>query len=188
MRRVIRVIPGTLFYLFLRNLIDLSFQIQDMYSYASFLLLLFFHWIYIRNFFLDFFSFFLIFMGEIAFTSILAVTFLCESAIWNNRMGFLFMNSYFSHVIFIWFHGNFVKFRYFFILRLIIFYLSYSLNLWYSLNYLFPAYSKILTPPIFDGNLRSFNYFVGPILGFSFITNLFVATFHFTTYLRFLFH
>ena len=87
MRRVIRVIQGTLFYLFLRDLIDLSFQIQDMYTYASFVLLLFLHWMYIRNFFLDFFSFFLIFMGEIAFTSILAVTFLCESAIWNNRMG-----------------------------------------------------------------------------------------------------
>ena len=87
MRRVIRVIQGTLFYLFLRDLIDLSFQIRDIYTYASFVLLLFSHWMYIRNFFLDFFSFFLIFMGEIAFTSILAVTFLCESAIWNNRMG-----------------------------------------------------------------------------------------------------
>ena len=87
MCRVNWVIQGTLFYLFLRDLIDLSFQIQDMYTYASFVLLLFLHWMYIRNFFLDFFSFFLIFMGEIAFTSILAVTFLCESAIWNNRMG-----------------------------------------------------------------------------------------------------
>ena len=87
MRRVLRVIQGTLFYLFLRVLIDLSFQIQDMYTYASLVLLLFLHWMYIRNFFLDFFSFFLIFMGEIAFTFILAVTFLCESAIWNNRMG-----------------------------------------------------------------------------------------------------
>ena len=86
MRRVIRVIQGTLFYLFLRDLIDLSFQIRDMYRYASFVLLLFLHWMYIRNFFLDFFSFFLIFMGEIAFTSILAVTFLCETAIWSNRM------------------------------------------------------------------------------------------------------
>ena len=58
-----------------------------VYTYASFVLLLFLHWMYIRNFFLDFFSFFLIFMGEIAFTSIFAVTFLCESAIWNNKMG-----------------------------------------------------------------------------------------------------
>ena len=82
---------------------------------------------------------------------------------------------------------EFVKFGYFIILRLIIFYLSYSLNLWYSLNYLFPAYSKILTPPIFVGNLRSINYFVGLILGFSFIIKLFLATFHFTMYLRFLF-
>ena len=97
------------------------------------------------------------------------------------------MNSYFSYVIFIWFHGFFVKFRYFIILKLIIFNLSYSLNLWYSLNYLFPAYSKILTPPIFVWNLTSFNYFVGLILGFSFIIKLFVATFHFTMCLRFLF-
>ena len=87
MRRVIRVITWTLFYLFLRDLIDLSFQIQDMYTYDSFVLLLFLHWMYIRNFFLDFISFFLMIMGEIAFTSILAVTFLCKSTIWNNRMG-----------------------------------------------------------------------------------------------------
>jgi len=86
MSRVLRVIQGALFYLFLRDLIDLSFQIQDMYTYASLVLLLFLHWMYIRDFFLNFFSFFLIFMGEIAFTSILALTFLCESAIWNNRM------------------------------------------------------------------------------------------------------
>ena len=92
----------------------------------------------------------------------------------------LFMNSYFSHVIFIWFHGNLFKFRYFIILRLIIFYLLYTLNLWYSLNYLFPAYSKILTTPIYVWNLTSFNYFVDLILGFSFIIKLFVATFHFT--------
>ena len=84
MRRVLRVIQETLF--IYRDLIDLSFQIKDMYTYASFVLLLFLHWIYIRNFFLNFFSFFLIFMREIAFTSILAVTFLCENAIWNNRM------------------------------------------------------------------------------------------------------
>ena len=86
MRRVLRVILGALFYLFLRDLIDLSFQIQDMYTYASLVLLLFLYWMYIRDFFLNFFSFFLIFMGEIAFISILALTFLCESAIWNNRM------------------------------------------------------------------------------------------------------
>ena len=58
MRRVLRVIQGTLFYLFLRDLIDLSFEIQDMYTYASFVLLLFLHWMYIRNFFLDFSVFF----------------------------------------------------------------------------------------------------------------------------------
>ena len=97
------------------------------------------------------------------------------------------MNSYFSYVIFIWFHGFFVKFRYFIILKLIIFNLSYSLNLWYSLNYRFPAYSKILTPPIFVRNLTSFNYFVGLILGFLFIIKLFVETFYFTMYLQFLF-
>ena len=86
MRRVLRVIHEALFYLFLSDLIDLSFQIQDMYTYAFLVLLLFLQWMYIRDFFLNFFSFFLIFMGEIAFTSILALTFLCESAIWNNTM------------------------------------------------------------------------------------------------------
>ena len=86
MRWVLRVIQGALFYLFLRDLIDLSFQIQDMYTYASLVFILFLNWMYIRDFFLNFFSFFLIFMGEIALTSILALTFLCESAIWNNRM------------------------------------------------------------------------------------------------------
>ena len=97
------------------------------------------------------------------------------------------MNSYFSHVIFIWFHGFFVKFRYFIILKLIIFYISYSLNPLKFLNYFFPACSKILTPPIFVRNLTSFNYFVGFILGFSFIIKLFVATFQFTMYLQFFF-
>ena len=86
MRRVLRVIQEALFYLFLSDLIDLSFQIQDMYTYFFLVLLLFLHWMYIRDFFLNFFSFFLIFMGEIALTSILALTFLCESAIWNNRI------------------------------------------------------------------------------------------------------
>ena len=56
------------------------------YNLCCPVLLLFLNWMYIRDFFLNFFSFFLIFMGEIAFTSILAVPFLCESAIWNNRM------------------------------------------------------------------------------------------------------
>ena len=86
MRRVLRVIQEALFYLFFSDLIDLSFQIQDIYTYVFLVLLLFLHWMYIRDFFLNFFSFFLIFMGEIALTSILALTFLCESAIWNNRM------------------------------------------------------------------------------------------------------
>ena len=148
MRRVLRVIQGALFYLFLRNLKDLFFQIQDMYTYASLVLLLFLHWMYIRDFFLNLFSFFLIFMGEIAFTSILALTFLCESAIWNNRMvlglrlgsglglefriviEFLLINR--IQISYLWIHiffmlflydlmGFFVKFRYFIIFRLIIF-------------------------------------------------------------------
>ena len=128
MRRVLRVIQGVLFFLFLSNLINLSLQIQDMYTYASFVLLLYLHCMYIRNFFLDFFSFFLIFMGEIAFTSILAVTFLCESAIWNNRMGlglrlgsevglefrivieFLFING--IQISYLWIHIFFMLFLY----------------------------------------------------------------------------
>ena len=110
------------------KVIDLSFQIQDMYTYASFVLLLFLHWMYIRNFFLNFFSFFLIFMWEIAFTSILAVTFLCESAIWNNRMGlglrlglgvglefrivieFLYING--IQISYLWIHIFFMLFLY----------------------------------------------------------------------------